>query len=67
MNRAFTKDDPKPDGKNAKEAYEHHRITQLGGGDYEKGKAYLGSLKRGTTDIRKTRPILRKSKKRAKQ
>jgi hypothetical protein len=51
MNRAFTKDDPKPDGKNAKEAYEHHRITQLGGGDYEKGKAYLGSLKRGTTDI----------------
>ena len=42
MSKAFTKDDSEP--QNAAlltDALERHRIAELGGGDYEKGKAYL--------------------------
>ncbi len=67
MSRAFTKDDPKPEDKDAIDAYERHRIAQLGGGDYEKGKAYLESQKRETSTIRKTRPIFRKRGKRTRR
>ena len=65
MSRAFTKDDPKPEDKDAIDAYERHRIAQLGGGDYEKGKAFLEAQKRDAASIRTTRPTFRKAKKKA--
>jgi hypothetical protein len=47
MSKAFTKDDSEP--QNAAllaDALERHRIAELGGGDYEKGKAYLEDMER---------------------
>ena len=47
MSKAFKKDDSEPENADLlSDALERHRIAELGGGDYEKGKAYLENLER---------------------
>ena len=64
MSRAFKKEDTPAEDKALTEAYERHRIAQLGGGDYEKGKAYLESLERAKSETKTSAPPTRRKKRR---